>query len=70
MTTNELSIIINKPISEVFAFTINPQNTPKWIECIIEEKVNRYPISVGTEYSNTRNGSDWTLYICTTFEQG
>ncbi len=69
MTSNVQTIEIDKPIAEVFEFTINPDNTPKWIESIKEEKVNSSPITVGTEYSNTKNGSDWTIYTCTEFEK-
>ncbi len=69
MTSNVQIIEIDKPISEVFEFTINPDNTPKWIENIVEEKVNSSPITVGTEYSNTKNGIEWTIYTCTKFEK-
>ena len=30
-------IIINKPIAEVFAAYLNPENTPNWIEGIVKE---------------------------------
>ncbi len=69
MTSNVQTIEIDKPIAEVFEFTINPDNTPKWIDGIKEEKVNSSPVTVGTEYSNTNNGTDWTIYTCTEFEK-
>ncbi len=69
MNSNILSIEIHKPVSEVFKFTTNPKNTPEWIYWMKEEKVNSYPVNLGTEYSNTKDGISWTTYTCTIFEE-
>jgi hypothetical protein len=52
MKTNKLTIRISKPVSEVFDFTINPQNTPRWIDFIVEETVDGKEIKLGTRYTN------------------
>lgn len=69
MNSNVQSIEIDKPVSEVFEFTITPENTPKWIDGIKEEKINSHPITIGTEYSNTKDGISWTVYVCAIFEK-
>ena len=66
---NRISVVINKPISEVFEFTINPENTPKWIEYIKDEQVNERPIKIGTIYRNTNNGKDWDAYRVVEFDK-
>jgi len=50
MKGNRLNIQINKPLSEVFVFTITPPNSTSWIPGIIKEETNEFPIKVGTIY--------------------
>ena len=51
MATLELSIVINRPVEEVFAFASNPENTPKWSSVSSEVKITSAgPIGVGTTY--------------------
>jgi carbon monoxide dehydrogenase subunit G len=51
MATLELSIVINRPLEEVFAFVSNPENSPKWISGISELTITSAgPIGVGTTY--------------------
>jgi hypothetical protein len=65
-----LTITIDKPVADVFAFTLNPKNTPKWIDAIIEEETSEWPVKLGTIYRNRRNRTDpWTTYELTGFEQ-
>ncbi|MFA5797476.1 MAG: signal recognition particle-docking protein FtsY [Candidatus Woesearchaeota archaeon] len=60
--SNQLSILINKPIHEVFAFTTNPKNTPLWIDSIEYEEANEYPIRIGTEYINVNKKGEKSRY--------
>ena len=63
MNRNKLTIIIKKPIKEVFEFTINPDNTHKWINTVAEEKIDDYPIKIGTIYRNRgKNDKEWSEY--------
>jgi len=59
---NSISIEINSPISTVFEFTINPKNTPLWIDNISREEANNHPIKLGTEYKNVNRRGEWTTY--------
>ncbi len=68
MKTNKLTIRINKPVSEVFDFTINPQNTPRWIDFIVEETIDGKEIQLGTRYTNRDKEGKINLYEVTRFE--
>jgi len=51
MATLELSIVINRPVEEVFAFVSNPENNPMWSSVSKEVKITSAgPIGVGTTY--------------------
>ncbi len=65
-----LTIIINRPAREVFDFTINPENTPKWIDGIVEEQSNETPARLGTIYKNQGRDSNWREFEITDYEQG
>jgi hypothetical protein len=58
-----LTVEVNKPVSELFSFAINPANTPKWIESIAVEETNEWPIKLGTLYRNRGDIGDWTEYV-------
>jgi len=62
MKENKITIIINKPIEEVFEFTTNPKNTHLWIHSISEEVAEEYPPKIGTQYKNKGKDSDWDFY--------
>ena len=67
MQENKITIIINKPIEEVFEFTTNPKNTPLWISFIEEEITEEFPPKIGTIYRN-RRGDSWNESKVTEYE--
>jgi len=68
MNENKLSIVIRRPIQEVFEFTTNPKNTHLWIPSIDEEIAEEYPPKIGTIYKNHRTDSNWNIYKVVEFE--
>lgn len=66
---NTLTVTINAPVEEVFAFTVNPENTPKWIAHIVEEQASPWPPTVGTIYRNRTENSDWSEYTLVAIEE-
>lgn len=66
----KLTVQINKPVDEVFGFTLNPKNTPKWIDGIIKEEANPLPAQRGTIYRNTGDGETWATYEITELDPG
>ena len=62
------SAIINKPVNELFAFAIDPRNTPKWVKSITLEETNEWPIKAGSIYRNQRKNGEWSEYEVVTFE--
>jgi uncharacterized membrane protein len=55
MAKLEMSIVINRPVEEVFALLSNPENSPKWSSGSVEvKKTSAGPIGVGTTYRSVR----------------
>lgn len=50
MKSNQIKTRINKPVGEVFAFTITPPNSTKWIPGVVWESTNEWPVRNGTVY--------------------
>ena len=70
MNKKRLTIIIEKPVTEVFDFTVNPENTPKWIDGIALEETNETPPKLGTIYRNKSKDGSWNEYKMTALEPG
>ena len=62
MRENKVTIIINRPIEDVFKFTTNPKNTHLWIPSVQEEISDEFPPKMGTQYKNRSENSDWNFY--------
>ena len=57
MKENKLTIRINKSVHEVFTFTITPPNSTRWIDSIVKEETNEWPVRIGTIYKlQDKNG--------------
>lgn len=69
MKDKRLKIVINKPVSEVFEFTTDPANTPRWIDGIAVEEISEWPPKLGTIYQNKGQSGDWNKYEMTEFEK-
>ena len=60
MRENKITVVINKPINEVFEFTTNPKNTHLWVPFISEEISSEYPPKIGTIYRSCRENNSWS----------
>lgn len=68
MNKFEMTITIDRPVHEVFEFTLNPENTPKWIDAIVKEEAAPLPAGLGTKYRNQNTTGQWTELEITAFE--
>lgn len=65
-----MSITINKPISEVFAYATNSNNISNWYPSIKEEIPSETPVRLGTKLKNRGDDpNNWNEYEFSSFEQ-
>lgn len=69
MRTNTLSIIIKTSAQQLFEFTLNPNNTPLWIDGIIQEEIDTENPQLGTHYKNQSREGGWNEYEVVEFMQ-
>jgi len=69
MKDSKLIVRINKPVHEVFAFTLNPTNTPFWTDSIVKEEVSEKPTKIGTIYRSQNQYGKWSEYTVTAYEK-
>jgi uncharacterized protein YndB with AHSA1/START domain len=51
----ETSIVINRPIEDVFVYSTDPENTPKWQTGLLESRVTSAgPIGAGSTIRDVR----------------
>jgi hypothetical protein len=62
-------VAIDQPAQKVFGFTINPANTPKWIDSIIKEQASESPAKLGTVFKNQDRNGNWSGYEITAYQQ-
>ncbi|HZD01979.1 MAG TPA: SRPBCC family protein [Actinomycetes bacterium] len=56
MASFDNTVIIRRPVTDVFAFLADFENLPKWNYAIAEtRKVSAGPVGVGTTYRQTRS---------------
>src|SRR6185312_2340712 len=66
----KLTVTIDRPAEEVFDFTLDPSNTPKWVDSIVAEQRNESPTKLGTIYRNQDRAGNWNEYEITAFTPG
>lgn len=59
MKENKLIIQINKPINQVFAYTVIPPNAKYWVPNIVDEKTSEWPVRVGSIYFEKTSDGKW-----------
>jgi carbon monoxide dehydrogenase subunit G len=53
MINLDLSVLIDKPVKDVFAFVTNPNNMSKWNSAIVSlEQITPGPVGMGTKFKN------------------
>jgi len=69
MKNCKLIIKINRSVSDVFSFTLDPKKTPLWVDSIIKEETSEIPTRVGTVYKNVNKEGTWSAYLVAQYEK-
>jgi len=69
MKNCKLIIKINRSVSDVFTYTLDPKKTPLWVDSIIKEETSEIPTRVGTIYKNVNKEGIWSEYLVTQYEK-
>jgi hypothetical protein len=69
MANNKLTIQINKPISETFAFCITPPNVKLWATGFTNETTNEWPVKIGTVYTEYKDDNTSFKIIVTDYKE-
>lgn len=64
----KLTVRIKRPVDEVFGFTTDPNNTPRWIDSVVGERADAFPPVIGTKYENWDASGKVNEYVVTKYE--
>ena len=65
-----LTTHINVPLQDVWDFTLNPKNTPKYFNSIDEEVFSEFPAKLGTTFKNrSKNSDSWNVVHVIDFQE-
>ena len=62
MKENKLTIHIEKPVNQVFEYTITPPNSRYWVPGVTDEKTSDWPVRVGSTYFEKMKDGGWLGY--------
>lgn len=69
MQENKLSIRVDVPVSELFAYTVSPWNAHMWIDEVKAEECSPWPPQVGVSHYRSKGaGGLWSQYVVSAFE--
>ena len=69
MKHNKLTIQINRPVVDVFAFCVTPPKVTLWVPGFVNEETNEWPITVGTVYTEYKNDNTSFKIIVTDYKE-
>jgi uncharacterized protein DUF3284 len=69
MNENKLTVTINKPLVEVFAFCITPPKVTLWATGFINETTNEWPVKAGTIYTEYKDDNTSFKIIVTDYRE-
>lgn len=69
MGYNRLTVIINKPISQVFAFCITPPKVALWVPGFVNETASEWPPKVGTVYTEYKDDNTSFDIVVTDYKE-